>query len=118
MNFDTSLSGDICSGGATFSVLAERDELVLFGGEFYDGQRCLVYNDLFIFSIKKNLWSQVKAPHAPPPRTFHQAVAVSRNAGELWVFGGEFSSPSQSQFYHYNDMYVFNCQLKQWTKIE
>ena len=76
-----------------------------------------MFNDLFVYSIKKNLWTQIKAPNGPPPRTFHQAAVVSRNMGELWVFGGEFSSPSQSQFYHYNDLWMFSFQNKQWTKV-
>ncbi len=76
-----------------------------------------MYNDLLVYNIKKNKWTQIKAPNAPPPRTFHQAVIVSRNGGELWIFGGEFSSPSQSQFYHYNDLWVFYFQTKTWKKI-
>jgi hypothetical protein len=104
-------------GGATFSLLPEKEAIILFGGEYYDGQKCYVYNDLYVYSIKKNEWCQIKAPNAPPPRTFHQSLAISRNQGELWVFGGEFSSPSQSQFYHYNDLHVMNLQTKVWNKI-
>lgn len=76
-----------------------------------------MFNDLHIYSIKKQQWTRIKAPKAPPPRTFHQSVVVSRNAGELWVFGGEFSSPSQSQFHHYNDLWMFSFQTKAWQKI-
>ncbi len=104
-------------GGATFSLFPEREELVLFGGEYFDGSKAFVYNDLFIYSIKKNEWIKIKAPNAPPPRTFHQSLLISRNGGELWVFGGEFTSTSQSQFYHYNDLHVFNFQKKNWEKI-
>ncbi|RNA43852.1 kelch domain-containing 4 [Brachionus plicatilis] len=104
-------------GGASFNLSPEREELILFGGDYFDGVKVFMYNDLFIYSIKKNQWSQIKAPNAPPPRTFHQSVYVSRNSGELWVFGGEFSSPSQSQFYHYNDLWMFSFQTKAWTKI-
>jgi hypothetical protein len=104
-------------GGATFSLLPEKEELVLFGGDFFDGNKVYMFNDLFIYSIKKGVWTKIKAPNAPPPRAFHQSVIVSRNNGELWVFGGEFSSPSQSQFYHYNDLWMFSFQTKQWNKI-
>ena len=76
-----------------------------------------MYNNLYVYGIKKSQWSLIQAPNGPPPRTFHQSVFVSRNGGELWVFGGEFSSPSQSQFYHYNDLWYFSFQNKQWAKI-
>ena len=105
-------------GGSTFSLLPERDELILFGGEYYNGHKVTMFNDLYVYNLKKMQWTLIKAPNGPPPRTFHQAVCVSRNGGELWIFGGEFSSPSQSQFYHYNDLWVFNFQSKQWTKIQ
>jgi N-acetylneuraminic acid mutarotase len=36
--------------------------------------------------------------------------------GELWMFGGEYTSPSQSQFYHYNDLYVLHLSTLRWEK--
>jgi hypothetical protein len=30
-----------------------NDELVLFGGENFDGRRTLVFDDVFIYNIKK-----------------------------------------------------------------
>lgn len=104
-------------GGSTFNLFPEKDELILFGGEYYNGNKVAMYNDLFIYSIKKNQWTRIRAPNGPAPRTFHQSAFVSRNGGELWVFGGEFSSPSQSQFYHYNDLWCFQFQSKTWKKI-
>jgi len=38
--------------------------------------------------------------------------------GELWMFGGEYTSPSQSQFYHYNDLYVLHLSTLRWEKQE
>jgi hypothetical protein len=32
--------------------------------------------------------------------------------------GGEFCSPSQSQFKHYRDLWTFNLATHQWTQIE
>lgn len=77
-------------GGSTFNLLPERDELVLFGGEYFNGhkvkkflfniekrllkllyfQKVAMFNDLYVYSIKKNIWSLIKAPKGPPPRTF------------------------------------------------
>lgn len=94
-----------------------KDELIMFGGEFYDGQKTVVYGDLFFYNISKNEWTVIKAPGAPPPRCGHQAIATQSNKGELWIFGGEFSSPSESQFYHYRDLWVFHIGEKRWEKI-
>lgn len=104
---------------SNFSFVAhpEKDELILFGGEFFNGSKTLVYNDLFIYNIKKNEWILVKSPNAPPPRSAHQALILPRGGGELWIFGGEFTSPSQSQFYHYKDLWVFRTSTRRWEKI-
>lgn len=60
----------------------------------------------------------MKAPAGPPPRCSHQMVATSSNKGQLWLFGGEFASPSQAQFYHYRDLWVYHMATKQWEKIQ
>ncbi|XP_035678169.1 kelch domain-containing protein 4-like [Branchiostoma floridae] len=95
----------------------EKEELILFGGEYYNGQKTFVYNDLFFYSIKKNEWSQVRIPEGPPPRCAHQAVSLAQGGGQMWVFGGEFASPSQSQFYHYKDLWVLHLATRKWEKI-
>ncbi|KMQ83822.1 kelch domain-containing protein 4-like protein, partial [Lasius niger] len=77
----------------------------------------IVYGDMFFYNINKQGWTLIKAPGAPPPRCGHQAVATANRNGELWVFGGEFISPSESQFYHYRDLWVFRFAEKKWEKI-
>ncbi|KAI4469831.1 kelch domain-containing protein [Holotrichia oblita] len=101
----------------TFISHPLKDELILYGGEFDNGQKTFLYNDLFFYNITTNTWTVVKAPAGPPPRCGHQMVATSSNKGQLWVFGGEFSSPTQSQFYHYRDLWVYHLASKQWEKI-
>lgn len=76
-----------------------------------------VYNDLFFYNISNNTWTVIKAPGAPPPRCGHQMVATSANKGQLWIFGGEFASPTQSQFYHYRDLWLYSLTTKHWEKI-
>lgn len=76
-----------------------------------------MYNDLFFYNILRNEWTVIKAPGAPPPRCGHQMVAISASKGQLWVFGGEFASPTQSQFYHYRDLWVYQIANKKWEKI-
>ncbi|CAG9856038.1 unnamed protein product [Phyllotreta striolata] len=102
-----------------FSFIAhpDKEQLILYGGEFYNGQKTFVYGDLFFYNIVNNTWTVVKAPNGPPPRCGHQMAASSANKGQLWVFGGEFASPTQSQFYHYKDLWVYHLGNKQWEKI-
>jgi hypothetical protein len=35
----------------------------------------------------------------------------------MWVFGGEYASPSESQFYHYRDLWLFHFGTKRWEKV-
>lgn len=94
-----------------------KDELIMLGGEYHDGRTTVVYGDMFSYNLSKNEWTIIKAPNAPPPRCGHQVVATATNKGELWAFGGEFSSPSESQFYHYKDLWVYRLGEKRWEKI-
>ena len=57
------------------------------------------------------------SPGGPPPRSAHQACVVSAGGGQLWVFGGEFTSPTESQFYHYKDLWCFHFSSKRWEKV-
>ncbi|XP_044732387.1 kelch domain-containing protein 4 [Chrysoperla carnea] len=95
----------------------DKDELILFGGEYFNGQKTFVYNDLFFYNIPRNEWTVVKAPGGPAPVCGHQMVVTSINKGQLWVFGGEFTSATQSQFYHYRDLWVYHLHQKKWEKI-
>lgn len=93
-------------------------ELILFGGEYHDGQKTLTYNELLIYNSSQNEWRSVKAPAAPPPRSAHQAVATAANKGELWIFGGEFTSKTETQFHHYKDLWCFSLSERKWEKIQ
>ncbi|KAG7161670.1 Kelch domain-containing protein 4-like [Homarus americanus] len=95
----------------------DRDQLILFGGEYFNGSKSFMYNDLFFYTIKQNRWHKVTSPGSPPPRSGHQAVALSQSGGQLWIFGGEFTSATQSQFYHFKDLWVFHFSSKRWEKI-
>jgi hypothetical protein len=45
------------------------------------------------------------------PRSGH-AWCRGGNAGGIYLFGGEFSSPKQGTFYHYNDVSGFEAFIK------
>ncbi|XP_071443811.1 kelch domain-containing protein 4 isoform X2 [Hetaerina americana] len=104
---------------ANFALAAhpEKDELIFYGGEYFDGKNTTVYGDLLFYNISSNEWTLCKAPGSPPPRCGHQMLALPLEKGQLWVFGGEFQTPSQSQFYHYRDLWVFRLADKKWEKI-
>jgi hypothetical protein len=41
------------------------EELVLFGGEWFSGQKVFMYNDHFIYNIEKEEWKRVTCPNSP-----------------------------------------------------
>jgi N-acetylneuraminic acid mutarotase len=103
---------------ATLTAHPSKDELLLFGGEFDNGQTTAVFNELYVYNIAKNEWRRVSSPNSPLPRSSHQAVALEmNNEAQLWLFGGEFTSPNQSQFYHYNDVWCLHLSNMTWEKV-
>uniref|UniRef100_A0A1Q3FDW4 Kelch domain-containing protein 4 n=1 Tax=Culex tarsalis TaxID=7177 RepID=A0A1Q3FDW4_CULTA len=102
-----------------FSVCShpDKEELFFFGGEFFNGQKTEIYGDFFNYNVAKNEWKALKSSICPAPRSGHQMVSGSTDGGQIWLFGGEFASPSQLQFYHYKDLWVYRIAKKQWEKI-
>lgn len=95
------ISEEVCaapSPRANFTLVAhpEKEELILFGGELYNGSKVAVYNDLFFYNILRNEWKQLKTPSGPTPRSGHQMVAVATDGGQLWV--SEDSAKSRRDF--------------------
>ncbi|KAL9613385.1 MAG: hypothetical protein Q9167_002088 [Letrouitia subvulpina] len=95
---------------------ASGKELFLFGGEYYNGAIATFFNDLFVYMIEKDEWRRITSPNSPLPRSGH---AWCRSiANEIYLFGGEFSSPKQGTFYHYNDFWKLDPSSREWSKIE
>ncbi|KAK9845440.1 hypothetical protein WJX81_006475 [Elliptochloris bilobata] len=102
---------------ASFTPIpTQKDDILLFGGEYYDSKadkmRC--YNDIFIYSPRKDRWTQVISPGGPAPRSSHQA-AVHR--GFLYMFGGELMSPNQQSFKHYQDLWRMDLERHTWELL-
>ncbi|KAB0343482.1 hypothetical protein FD754_020408 [Muntiacus muntjak] len=95
----------------------EKDQLILFGGEYFNGQKTFLYNELYVYNIRKDSWTKVEIPNPPPRRCAHQAVVVPQGGGQLWIFGGEFASPDGEQFYHYKDLWVLHLATKTWEQV-
>ncbi|KAG5200349.1 hypothetical protein R6Z07F_012835 [Ovis aries] len=102
---------------ASLSAHPEKDELILFGGEYFNGQKTFLYNELYVYNIRKDSWTKVEIPNPPPRRCAHQAVVVPQGGGQLWIFGGEFASPDGEQFYHYKDLWVLHLATKTWEQV-
>ncbi|KAF6240097.1 hypothetical protein HO173_001707 [Letharia columbiana] len=92
-------------------------ELFLFGGEYYNGALASFFNDLFIYHVERDEWRKVTSPNSPLPRSGH-AWCRGGNAGGVYLFGGEFSSPKQGTFYHYNDFWRLEPSTREWTRLE
>ena len=93
------------------------NELFLFGGESFTESIARFYNHLFVYNIKYDIWRAVTSPNSPLPRSGH-AWCRGGNAGGIYLFGGEFSSPKQGTFYHYNDFWYLEPSSREWTKLE
>ncbi|GER25523.1 kelch repeat-containing family protein [Striga asiatica] len=115
-------------------------ELILYGGEFYNGKRTFVYGDLYRYDVEKQEWKLISSPNSPPPRSAHQATAwknylyiygetldrsnlgyCTRNVKVTFslsmLSGGEFTSPNQERFHHYKDFWVLDLKTNQWEQL-
>lgn len=76
------------------------------------------YNDLYIYYIDRDEWRVVNSPNSPLPRSGHAWCRGGNQSNYVYLFGGEFSSPKQGMFYHYNDFWRLEPNTREWTRIE
>lgn len=97
------------SARSYFSVsnLHKNDEVLIVGGEYFDGDNSRCYQDAFRYNVVKDEWKKVIAPTMPPPRCSHQAVSV-KERGKVYLFGGEFCTTYS--FHHYRDFWEFDIE--------
>lgn len=67
---------------------ANRNELMIFGGEYFNGSLATFYNNLYIYLIDKGEWREVTSPNTPLPRSGH-AWCRGGNTGGIYLFGGK-----------------------------
>jgi Domain of unknown function (DUF4110)/Galactose oxidase, central domain len=96
---------------------SNRNEILIFGGEYFDGNLATFFNDLFVYLIDRGEWRQITSPNSPLPRSGH-AWCRGGNSGGVYLFGGEFSSPKQGTFYHYNDFWYLDPSTREWNRLE
>jgi hypothetical protein len=97
---------------------ANDSQLLLFGGEYFNGALATFFNDLMIYYVDRDEWRCVTSPNAPLPRSGHAWCRGGNQKDSVWLFGGEFSSPKQGTFYHYNDFWRLDPNAREWTRIE
>ncbi|XP_070356394.1 kelch domain-containing protein 4 isoform X2 [Equus asinus] len=122
---------------ASLSAHPEKDELILFGGEYFNGQKAVVvpqgggqvwifggefaspdgeqfyhYKDLWVLHLATRTWEQVRSPGGPSGRSGHRMVAWKR---QLILFGGFHESTRD--YIYYNDVYAFNLDTFTWSKL-
>ncbi|KAJ2965712.1 hypothetical protein NQ176_g10485 [Zarea fungicola] len=86
---------------AASTILAsptDTNNLLLFGGEYFNGSLAHFFNDLHIYNIARDEWRCVTSPNAPLPRS-----------GHAWTRG---------TFHHYADFWRLEPATREWTKIE
>lgn len=105
------------SAGCFLASPCDRNNLLLFGGEYFNGALAQFFNDLHIYYIDRDEWRTVTSPNAPLPRSGHAWTRAS-NPSHVYLFGGEFSSPKQGTFHHYSDFWRLEPATREWTKIE
>jgi hypothetical protein len=99
---------------ANFSMtVLSTGEMLMFGGEFFDGETTTVYNDLFKWNVERNEWKQIESLNTPPPRCSHQAIQYQ---DKVYMFGGEYGT--LDQFYHYRDLWELDLKTNTWTAVE
>ncbi|KAK6920577.1 protein of unknown function DUF4110 [Dillenia turbinata] len=117
-------------------------ELILYGGEFYNGNKTFVYGCLYRYDVEKNEWKLVSSPNSPPPRSAHQAdfwmLDLKTNQWEqlnlkgcpsarsghrmvlykhkIIVFGGFYDTLREVRYY--NDLHVFDLDQFKWQEIK
>ncbi|CAG7971336.1 unnamed protein product [Penicillium salamii] len=105
------------SSATVLASPSNRNELFIYGGEYFDGTHATFFNNLFVYLIDRGEWREVTSPNTPLPRSGH-AWCRGGNSGGIYMFGGEFSSPKQGTFYHYNDFWHLDTATREWTRLE
>ncbi|XP_006531010.1 kelch domain-containing protein 4 isoform X2 [Mus musculus] len=111
---------------ASLSAHPEKDELILFGGEYFNGQKVkpsCIMNSTSTVSERtpgQKLTSLAHLPGAvlirstggPSGRSGHRMVAWKR---QLILFGGFHESARD--YIYYSDVYTFSLDTFQWSKL-
>lgn len=77
------------SSATVLASPSNRNELLVFGGEYFDGNLATFFNNLFVYNIDRAEWREVTSPNSPLPRSGH-AWCRGGNTGGVYLFGGKY----------------------------
>ena len=103
----------------SLTALTQPDcDFFFFGGEYYDGKRVHVYGDLYRLKLGNDgvVWTRISSKNSPKPRSAHQAIFHPQSRS-LYLFGGEFTSPTQTHFNHFNDLWRLDTATAAWENL-
>ncbi|TRY50525.1 Galactose oxidase [Cryptosporidium tyzzeri] len=107
---------------SSYNIHPISGEVIIFGGEYYDGKEVKCFHDLYKWNIDKDEWKQVVIGNikssnnysgGPKPRCSHQAVIFNEC---LYIHGGEYST--ENQFYHFRDLWRLNLKNYSWQEVK
>eukprot|EP00929_Paragymnodinium_shiwhaense_P113873 TRINITY_DN82167_c0_g1_i1.p1 TRINITY_DN82167_c0_g1~~TRINITY_DN82167_c0_g1_i1.p1 ORF type:complete len:812 (-),score=209.74 TRINITY_DN82167_c0_g1_i1:160-2595(-) len=106
-------------------VDVRHGEILMFGGEAYDGRDLTFYSDLYRLQLKgaeadaalpwEKLYSSVPFIKGPEARSSHQAFMWGK---WMYIFGGEWSSRDQNRYRQFCDLWRFDVTGSVGTKWE
>ncbi|MGA1354802.1 MAG: kelch repeat-containing protein, partial [Candidatus Limnocylindrus sp.] len=76
-----------------------------------------VYGELYRYRTDKGTWARANfagKDAAPMPRSSHQCVIHKH---QMYVFGGEFTSPNQAKFHHFRDLWRLDLRDLRWEQL-
>lgn len=92
------------------------DEFLLFGGECFDGRRCIFFDETLLFNAGTRSWTRLNLPTHPSPRSAHQAIMLPGKR-QMLLFGGEFGSSKETKFLHFGDTWIFDFVTSSWQAL-
>ncbi|KAJ5077362.1 hypothetical protein M0811_05884 [Anaeramoeba ignava] len=106
------------------SITEEKPMEVAKSGIFFDSDQHKIYifggnklnptqesNQLFSFDLQNNKWEQIKPDQNKQP-SIRSAHSMTGFKNKIWIFGGNMENE------YYDDLWEFDTNLNQWTKIE
>ena len=88
-------------------------EMLMFGGEYCNGESTQTFNEVYRWNIEKNQWKSIESLNTPPPRCSHQAVYYNE---KMYMFGGEYAT--LDNFHHYRDLWELDIKSNIWRELE
>lgn len=97
-------------------VAPKVNDILMFGGEAIDpvSGKVKVFNDLYRLNCEKAKWTKITSHPCPTPRCAHQAFVYK---GQMYVFGGEVTSPNQERFHHYRELWRLDLTTYEWDQL-